>query len=91
MTEKAPVLKYEFVKSNKEIFSNCKPILDLMESIKNPSRGCSSCIKGQLRARFKYDIGKYVVENRPLEILKALPENMIVCYEKNLIRVRDLI
>lgn len=93
MTKRAPVLKYEFVAKNKDMFKSCQHIVNLFENIKESERNakCSSCGGVNLRIKFKHEAGKYLVEERPQELLKSLPNNMIVAYGRKLFRVRDLL
>lgn len=91
--KRAPVLKYEYFKKNKELFESCEYLNDLFDTLTklHSKPGCSQCGSGNIKIRFKYEAGKYLVEKRPVELLKKLPENMIIAHGKKLLRIRDLL
>jgi hypothetical protein len=86
------LLNYYYVKDNIELFNGEEYLLLEIKKIEdaNLSFSCQNCLIKTKINNFKYIIGKYICEKKPENIIKKLPENMIVCYNKKLIRISSL-
>jgi len=92
-TKYCPVLDYDFIVNNIELFSCINDFSNKYKDVKNKifKAGCKSCTNSSIKNEFAQFVRNEIVEKKIKSILIKLDSKMIIRYGKKIHRPIDFI